>query len=264
MSTYPKPLPAWFGRWEDWRLAGGVPKERPRGLPLLIPKWAWACLAERRQPAPSKPPTLGVFSRPGWVLDNPGMGSERERVQALAAAKFGVIAVNARKGLPAWSTWVSLAHDKQVEVVPWSEIRSVEEAAALQRAKATLGAKAAVFNLERVDLVSPAQLAPYVTAADVVQGLPWFQNGAGWHRVGHAIGSAEAYMNADAKWRPDVCSEHARLEGFGRTVPTLGAGVWSDAPLAVTFNTYRPYLTGPYLVYLLDRVPVGEIAKWAA
>jgi hypothetical protein len=190
------------------------------------------------------------------------MGSEKERVAVIAQSGFTVLAVNVRKGLPSWSSWIELAQAWGLAVVPWSPIDSLAEAEALVRAKQQLGAKSAIFNLERVDLVTPAQLAPHVTDTDVVQGLPWFQNGAGWQRLGTAIGSPEAYMNADARWRPDVCCEHARLEGFGRAIPTLGAGVWSDAPLAVTFNTYRPYLTGPYLVYLLDRVPVSEIGRW--
>lgn len=36
----PHPLPNWWWRWEAWRLRGEKGK-RPKGVPKLIPPWAW-------------------------------------------------------------------------------------------------------------------------------------------------------------------------------------------------------------------------------
>lgn len=42
MASAPYPLPAWFWTWAHWRDLGGIPAERPPGVPAKIPEWAWA------------------------------------------------------------------------------------------------------------------------------------------------------------------------------------------------------------------------------
>lgn len=41
----PKPTPAWWWRWADWRRRGRKGK-RPAGAPKRIPRWAWRRLVE--------------------------------------------------------------------------------------------------------------------------------------------------------------------------------------------------------------------------
>jgi hypothetical protein len=38
----PNPLPLWYWLWAGWRIAGGLPKQKPAsGIPNPVPQWAW-------------------------------------------------------------------------------------------------------------------------------------------------------------------------------------------------------------------------------
>lgn len=83
MSACRNPLPAWYPIWEAWRLSGALPKERPHGLPVRIPDWAWSCFKERR-PKPVTPTYWqngkpGVFLTNGWTL---GFGPTQRKLSA--------------------------------------------------------------------------------------------------------------------------------------------------------------------------------------
>lgn len=76
--TWPTPLPKWWWPWCAWRDAGGIPSERPAGIPKQIPEWSWERYRLHRGTVPpaAKDPyaLLGVFERVAFFV-NPTAGS---------------------------------------------------------------------------------------------------------------------------------------------------------------------------------------------
>lgn len=206
----------------------------------------------------------------GMVASNAGMGSVKERCQAIAAAGFDVVLLDVfTHQVGEWEAqgWVETLLDVKVPFGPWGWVEAEAHVRAIEEARSRWGSPVSAYNLERVDLYDPMWLADAIRdlpGFKAVVTLPWAQNDRWAAFEGeNVVASPEAFMNARKSWSPDVVSQHAiDDEHFPVAVPWFGAGQWSDAPLAVGPDDYFRRWEGEYLVFELDNIPVEKIAAW--
>lgn len=276
-SPRPWPVPMWpeFWPWAAWQLAGRPLPQPPEARALAIryhrltgrygvPQWAWWRLsymkARPKIPVPmaSPPPP---FDGRGMFLLEPTGGTED--IRALRDNGFTYALLNiAHASGGSWETNViPRCRQYGVEVVPWRRVRVRQHSLDVEEAADEWGCRASGHNLESEAMGNYPPVALHDATASrrprvrAVITEPWAQNGAGWGVLGQDGWTMmpESFLNADPRWDPQVCVEHARAEAGGAPgVPAFGWGVWSDAPLAVDPSEYLARWRGPFAVYMGD------------
>lgn len=156
MTQIPNPLPAWWAAFEQWRLHGGIPSERPKGLPARIPTWAWD-LYRQRHPKPPPSTELG-YPTPIVLFRDPGFGTPEggpaEVAPLMAAAGVRAVAFDVLRPT-SWTPFELRLHAVQIPIYSWTRIYSRSTAKLL--ADSTPARWPIIANIEDDDLRAAAQ-----------------------------------------------------------------------------------------------------------
>ncbi len=178
------PVPPSFFVWALWRRRGGIPSERPSGLPKRIPKlWQTEYVRRGYRPIPRPQPAHGPFTEPGlwlsWAIRSNGWTAVHIATLAVAEhARWIALDATIDDNLAAFPAIRDACTAMGVTAGLWGTINSAAEAA--WRCNDG-GASFYVAQNEALGQVEPgfprlfAAAAPRVELAQVVgpfDGLP--------------------------------------------------------------------------------------------
>jgi hypothetical protein len=264
-----------FWPWAAWALAGRPLPQPPEAKALAIryhrltgkygvPSWAWLRLGymkvRPKLPVPMSAPPA-PFNGRGMFLLEPRGGVEDIRALRDAGFTYALLNIGHVSG-GAWETTViPRCRQYGVEFGPWQRVYDRQRSVEVEDVADLWGSRFCGHNLESEAASSyrPIQLLDATAGRRARQRIvitePWAQNGAGWGVLGEAgwTIAPEAFLNADARWDPAVCVEHARAEAAtGAALPAFGWGQWSDATRLVLPGEYLSRWRGPFAVYFGD------------
>lgn len=223
-------------------------------------------------PRPSVGPgprlVVGTFLRNGGFVVDPRTGplGPVEHCAGMAQAGFGWVAFNVGDfPSPEWGIWRQQARWNELRRLSWARCRTLVQVRQLRAVAETWAASGLIVNLEQ-EPTEPRWRLSMDEVADALDGFtgdvgvstePWLPDNADWRAL-DAAGFAclpQAFMNDDARWRPEVVVARARALGFRAVSPTFGIygdardrGVW---PI-VYRNPFR--WDGPFSLYRVDDV----------
>ena len=218
-------------------------------------------------PKPPRPRTL-FDSRFAYVRD-PRSGSENEKLDALKAAGYGMVALNVGDHAPTeWAVWRSAASARGIHVIPWARTHTAAQIATLVGAATGWQSPGLIVNLEQ-ELTEPRWL---MTGPDVRAALSAFPGQVGV--------STEPFMPGNFDWLPlielgavDLPQSAVlefpqyppalvvdRAEVFGWTSPVPSFGTYDVNGKAPKRSDYA--WTGNFGIYTVDDLAVSEIGAW--
>jgi hypothetical protein len=230
----------------------------------------------RNHPPPPPVQRLGWFDSRFAFVRHPQSGHEVEKLDALQAIGYRGVALNIEWGTDSWFRWVTLARVRSLDVIPWMRCYLSGRGVRMVRMAAEeWGSPALIVNLEQNAIVDPGGEPRWSMsgsdAAAVLSGFPgdigvstepWMPTNFDWaplRRLG-AVALPQAFQNEKPAWTPGVVVARCRELGWTRVAPTFGT--YTVTFESVTARTDYVW-DGPFSIYTLDDVPVGQVASWA-